>query len=96
MRYNQCMTEAQRLQTAWSRRDPLHADKDITAYRLLNGAADGFPDLIVDRFGPVLVAHLYSGGERVKPPTRLLKTLAQWAGSTAVYVKYRPRGRGMH
>lgn len=91
MRYKQGMTEAQRLQAAWSRRDPLHTDKDTTAYRLLNGAADGFPDLTVDRYGPVLVANLYSAGERVKPPTRLLNTLAEWAGSTAVYLKYRPR-----
>ncbi len=85
------MTEAQRLQSAWDRRAPLHDDKDTTAYRLLNGAADGFPDLMVDRFGPVLIANVYSQGEKVKPPTKLLNTLADWAGATAVYVKYRPR-----
>jgi 23S rRNA (cytosine1962-C5)-methyltransferase len=90
MRYKLGMTEAQRLQAAWARRAPLHADKDTTAYRLLNGAADGFPDLTVDRYGSVLVANLYSAGEQVPPPTRLLETLADWAGSEAVYVKYRP------
>ena len=85
------MANTDRLRAAWERRAALHTDPDTTAYRLLHGAADGYPDLTVDRFGPLLVANLYSDGERVPPPTRLLETLAGWAGATAVYLKYRPR-----
>src|SRR6476646_3529811 len=79
-----------RLAAALARRGPLAADPQTTAYRLVHRAADGFPDLAVDRYAEVLVAHLYSAGRRVTPPTPLLKALAEQVGAHAVYLKYRP------
>ena len=70
-----------RLTAAVARRAPLAADTTTTAYRLIHRAADGFPDLAVDRYGDVLVAHVYSAGRRVAPPTPLLKALAEQVGN---------------
>jgi 23S rRNA (cytosine1962-C5)-methyltransferase len=84
------MTEAERLRRAWDRREGLHADPATNAYRLINGAGDGFPGLTVDRFAGVLVANLYAEGKPAKPPTPLLEQLARLAGAGAVYVKQRP------
>ncbi len=78
------------LSAAWQRRAPLNHSPDTDAYRLINRAGDGFPDLAVDRFADVLVASLYSQGVKVQPPGTILKTLAEYAGAQAVYVKYRP------
>ncbi len=83
-------TRLARLQAALDRRASLAADSSTTAYRLINRAADGFPDLAVDRYGSVLVAHVYSRGRPVPPPTRLLRALAGHTGARAVYVKFRP------
>jgi 23S rRNA (cytosine1962-C5)-methyltransferase len=79
-----------RLAAALARRAPLAADPHTTAYRLIHRAADGFPDLAVDRYAGVLVAHLYNAGRRVTPPTPLLKSLAEQVGADSVYIKYRP------
>jgi 23S rRNA (cytosine1962-C5)-methyltransferase len=79
-----------RLAAAVARRAPLAADPQTNAYRLINRAADGFPELAVDRYADVLVAHLYTHGRRVAPPTPLLKALAAHVGARAVYLKYRP------
>jgi 23S rRNA (cytosine1962-C5)-methyltransferase len=78
------------LDAAWQRRAPLHASANTTAYRLINRAGDGFPDLAVDRYGPVLVAHVYSRGVKISPPRAMLQTLAERVGAEAVYIKYRP------
>src|SRR5512138_3555247 len=78
------------LNTAWQRRAALHTSTDTTAYRLINRAGDGLPDLAVDRYGDVLVAHVYSQGVKVSPPRALLETLADRVGAQAVYLKYRP------
>ncbi len=78
------------LDAAWQRRAPLHTSAATTAYRLINRAGDGFPDLAVDRYGPVLVAHVYSRGVKVSPPRAVLQTLADRVGAEAVYLKYRP------
>jgi len=79
-----------RLAAAVARRAPLAADPHTTAYRLIHRMADGFPDLAVDRYADVLVAHLYSRGQRAVPPIRLLKALADHTGAQSVYLKYRP------
>lgn len=79
-----------RLAAAVARRAPLAADPQTNAYRLIHRAADGFPDLAVDRYADVLVAHLYSSGRRLPPPTALLKELASLSGASSVYLKYRP------
>ena len=79
-----------KLQAALERRSKLAADPRTNAYRLINRAADGFPDLAVDRYANVLVAHLYTHGQRTAPPKRLLEALAAETGAEAVYIKYRP------
>ena len=78
------------LDTAWQRRAPLHTSANTNAYRLVNRAGDGFPDLAVDRYGAVLVAHVYSQGVKVSPPRAVLQALADRVGAAAVYIKYRP------
>ena len=44
------------------RRETLRLDQDTQAYRLIHAEADGFPGLVVDRFGDVLVAECFSLG----------------------------------
>jgi 23S rRNA (cytosine1962-C5)-methyltransferase len=83
-------TRTDLLTAALERRAALAARPDTNAYRLINRAGDGFPDLSVDQYGEVLIAHLYSKGERVEPPLRLLRDLAERVEARAVYVKYRP------
>ena len=78
------------VRAALERREGLAASPLTNAYRLINRAADGFPDLAVDRYGSVLVAHLYTHGRRATPPRRLLEALAAESGAKAVYIKYRP------
>jgi 23S rRNA (cytosine1962-C5)-methyltransferase len=79
-----------KLDAAWQRRAALHTSTQTTAYRLINRSGDGFPDLAVDRYGDVLVAHVYSEGVKVSPPRAVLQALADRAGARAVYIKYRP------
>ena len=78
------------LTTAWQRRAVLHTSATTNAYRLINRSGDGFPDLAVDRYGNVLVAHVYSLGIKVTPPRAVLPALADRVGAEAVYLKYRP------
>lgn len=49
----------ERLKKAIAIRKPLLKD-DITGYRIINGENDGFPTLIADLYGDVLVVKLYS------------------------------------
>ncbi len=79
-----------KLEAAWSRRASLHTSATTNAYRLINRSGDGFPDLAVDRYGAVLVAHVYSQGVKVAPPQAALQALADRVGAEAVYIKYRP------
>jgi 23S rRNA (cytosine1962-C5)-methyltransferase len=79
-----------KLDAAWQRRAPLHISTKINAYRLINRSGDGFPDLAVERYGEVLVAHVYSQGMKVPPPRAVLQALADRVGAQAVYIKYRP------
>ena len=78
------------LDAAWQRRLTLHHSSDTNAYRLINRAGDGFPDLAVDRYADVLVAHVYSQGTKVQPPRTVLQALADRVGARTVYLKYRP------
>jgi 23S rRNA (cytosine1962-C5)-methyltransferase len=80
----------QSLTVAWQRRAELHDAPATNAYRLINRAGDGFPDLTVDRYADVLIANVYSRGVKVHPPRATLETLAQLASAQAVYIKYRP------
>ncbi|MBM6699708.1 class I SAM-dependent rRNA methyltransferase [Bifidobacterium pullorum subsp. saeculare] len=53
---------------AWDYRRQVLGDVDATACRMLFSEADGFPGLVVDRFGDVLVTQTLSlGMERLKP-----------------------------
>jgi 23S rRNA (cytosine1962-C5)-methyltransferase len=79
-----------RLRPALERRAPLFASPDTDAFRLVHRAADGFPDLAVDRFADVLVAHLYHAGAIGPAPVQLLRDLAGHVGARAVFVKHRP------
>lgn len=51
------LTQAVRL-----RRELLHLDQTSSAYRLIHGEADGLPGLVVDRFGDLLSAEVFSLG----------------------------------
>lgn len=76
-------------QQALARRAALLADPATTALRVFHRAADGLPGLAVDRYGPVLIAHLYDG---LRAPTArpVLEALAQALNAEAVYLKHRP------
>ncbi len=51
---------ADKLLTAFARRQPLHDDSDTNAYRLVHGENDGLPGLVVDRYDSTLVVKLDS------------------------------------
>lgn len=54
-----------RIEEAWALREPLTADTD--ALRVFFSESDGIPGLVVDKFGPWLVAQFLTGGaEREK------------------------------
>jgi 23S rRNA (cytosine1962-C5)-methyltransferase len=83
------------LSAALARRAPLLADPHTTAVRLLHGAADGIPGLVIERLGPVLVAQLHEELLTLPPETvrALCDAAAQHVDATAVYAKTFPRGR---
>ncbi len=77
-----------RLLRARDRRARLTEDPRATAYRLVNGVGDHLPGLAVDRFGDVLVAHLYDASLR---SSALFEALAETCAPVrAIYVKLRP------
>lgn len=51
---------ADRLQAAADLRRPLSESAHTTGYRLIHGENDGFPGLVIDRYGETLVMKLYS------------------------------------
>lgn len=76
---------------ALTRRAPLVAQPDTNAFRLIHRADDGFPDLAVDQFAEVLVAHLYSDqATRPFEKSGLLAGLVEAAQARALYLKRRP------
>lgn len=83
------------LAAALARRATLLRATTDTTCRLLHGAGDGLPGLVVERFGPVLVAQLHEGHLTLsEPETRAACTwLAEHCGATAVYRKTYPRDR---
>ncbi len=79
---------------AVERRAPLAADPDTTIYRAINAGGDALPGLTADRFGDALVVSIYDDDDVLPPqpiPEGLAPMLAQAAGATSVYVRYRPR-----
>ena len=74
---------------AVQRRAPLALDQDTTAYRLLNGAADGVPGTTVDRYGAALIINLYDEADS-RDVQALVDALVDIVDTRAVYVKRRP------
>ncbi|MCP3057578.1 class I SAM-dependent rRNA methyltransferase [Myxococcus sp. K38C18041901] len=78
------------LRTAQARRGPLLDDPRTTAFRVLNGEADGVPDVTVDRFGGMYVVSLYRDLSPSEEESLLDAAMAAWA-PTSLYLKRRPR-----
>lgn len=74
------------LARALSRRAPLRTSGETTAFRWVNGAADGLPGLTVDLFGDVAVANTYEVEAR-----GVAQALWTALPLRAVYLKSRPR-----
>ncbi|RMF73633.1 MAG: class I SAM-dependent rRNA methyltransferase [Planctomycetota bacterium] len=97
------MSASDRVETKWSRlveqalrrRAPILRDANTTALRLIHGAGDGLPGLVVEQFGEVLVAQLHE--ERLSLPQEAVRAiviaLARRRGAQAVYRKVFPRDR---
>lgn len=68
---------------------PLIESDSTTAYRVLNGKADGLDGVVIERFGPALIVQWHEG--RADLPLERLQTIAQAAhealGTTGVYLK---------
>lgn len=82
-------------QAALVRRRALLDEPELTALRLLHGAADGCPGLVVERLGDVLIAQLHEGklavgDERIG---ELCRALMAALGARAVYRKSFPAAR---
>ena len=78
------------LEQALLRRAPLRVDGTTTAFRWLNGDADGAPGLTLDVFGDVAVLSTYDAQD----PGRLADTALALLRLRAVYLKARPREAG--
>jgi len=75
------------LERALARRAPLRASGETTAFRWLNGAADGVPGVTVDLFGDVAVV----SGHDVTDLHPVAEAAAGLVPLRAAYAKYRPK-----
>ena len=73
-----------------ARRDPLWSPGQLTALRLVNGAADGLTGVTVDRFEQVAVVSLYRDLDEDEEQ-RLIAAVALLPGIESVYLKRRPK-----
>jgi len=71
------------------RRTALAQRTDLTAYRLVHGAADGTPGLAVDRFEHVVVIHADSADDLAIWRDELEEELDEFSSA---YVKFHPPG----
>ncbi len=78
------------LRAARERRGPLLTDARTTAFRVLNGEADGVPDVTADVFGELAVISLYRDFTPAEEEALLDAALAAWA-PRSLYLKRRPR-----
>lgn len=64
----------ERLKAAMALREPLAEDETTTGYRLVNGESDGWPALVLDRYGAALVLKLYAAAwlQRLEMLTALI------------------------
>jgi len=85
------------LDAAWRRRASLFEAREVTAYRLLDGAGDGVPGVSLDRYGPAAVMNVYEDAHlsqiAVTTAARLTLDLLAPVGLEAVYVKPFARDR---
>jgi 23S rRNA (cytosine1962-C5)-methyltransferase len=78
------------LRAARTRRGPLLSDPRTTAFRVLNGAADGVPDVTVDAFEDLSVVSLYRDLTPGEEEALLDAAMSAWA-PRSLYLKRRPR-----
>ncbi|MFP2911066.1 class I SAM-dependent rRNA methyltransferase, partial [Pyxidicoccus sp. 3LFB2] len=78
------------LRAARERRGTLLSDARTTAFRVLNGEADGVPDVTADVFGGLCVISLYRDFFPLEEEALLDAAVAAWA-PRSVYLKRRPR-----
>lgn len=76
------------VEKAAARRATRNGASDTNAYRVVHGAADGLPELTLDRFGEAGVLSLYEADLDERAVTRALADVLPWM--TACYVKRRP------
>ena len=83
------------LELARERRQPLADDPILenTAYRLVNGLADGLPGITLDRYGAALVLNCYDPLlEAGHPALKILLTeITKCWPNLPIYAKFRPR-----
>jgi len=82
--------EAELVARAARRRAALAHDEATTAYRVINGVADGVAGMTVDRYGDALVANLYDENAP-RSEQAVIAALATLPRVRAIYVKRRPR-----
>jgi 23S rRNA (cytosine1962-C5)-methyltransferase len=80
----------ERFRAARDRRGPLLTDARTTAFRLVNGAPDGVPDVTVDLFADVHVVSLYRDFAPAEEQALLDAAREAWA-PRSLYLKRRPR-----
>lgn len=86
---------AERLKAALDRRAPLLADPELDACRVVNGAADGLPGLVLERLGPALIAQVHEGRLAFSQSQvrEICAAALERTGARAVYLKTFPRDR---
>jgi len=85
-----------RLNAALARRKALLGDPAIEAVRLFHGRADGIDNLVIEKWGPVLIVQLHEGLPEPEPDALrpCLQRWREWLGAKAVYLKHFVRDRG--
>lgn len=77
------------VEAAWSKRRPLVAGLDM--FRLFDGAADGMPNLYIDRIGPFCLAHILADDLQAARVQETLKAaaerLVELVSSKTLYVR---------
>ncbi len=88
------------LQPALAQRTPLFDAKHETAFRLFNGFAEGFPQLVVDLYAQTLVLHDYTKAplghpQVIEEAVDFYKTELPWIKSAIVKIRHSetPAGR---
>ncbi|MBK8270078.1 MAG: class I SAM-dependent rRNA methyltransferase [Planctomycetes bacterium] len=84
-----------RIEASIAKRRALMACHDLDAYRLVNGAADGIPGLVIERLGDALIVQFHEG--KLDTTTDALRpaveAIMSRLGVRAAYAKYFVRDR---